>query len=150
MEEQVGSVNRGIADFDRVQLAAVRTGRLDAPINIERAEDAECIPGAVGIPPTVVRQHTVCGRHRRERVRHPDFVCGRIEDEGMRLMQGTPPFSHRMHIAELPCCRRATELDEGRVGAVAEIEQVRVDPPTLPRPPVLPHAPEIADYAHEL
>jgi len=50
----------------------------------------------------------------------------------MRLVELPPPRFHRLRIAELGSSRRTAELDEGRVGPVAQIEKLGVDRATLP------------------
>jgi hypothetical protein len=122
MEEKLGTVDRAIRDFHGIRLAAVRTGRLDATVNVERAENAKCVPGAVCVPPATPCLHPVRRRHRRERVRHPDLVCRRIEHEGMGLVQLAPGCPYGGLVPELSCRGRTTELRKGRVRAVAKVE----------------------------
>ena len=50
----------------------------------------------------------------------------------MFLVQSTPSGDDGLLVAELGCRGRAAELDERGVGAVAKVEEVRVDRSTLP------------------
>ena len=134
VEEKVGTVDRSTRDFHGVRLAAVGTGRLDATVDIERAENAESVPGAVGVPPAAARMYPVRRWHRRKWVRHPDLVRSRIQYERVGLVQPTPARPYAGLVPEFSSSRRTTKLDEGCVRAVTKIQQFGVDPPTLPRP----------------
>src|SRR2546430_15353948 len=50
VEQQIGAIRPLLDDLDGILLAAVRTRRLDASVDLERAENAEGVPSAVGIP----------------------------------------------------------------------------------------------------
>jgi hypothetical protein len=50
----------------------------------------------------------------------------------MERVQLTPACSDVFFITELSRRRRATELDEGGVGSVPQLEELRVDAATLP------------------
>ena len=127
MEHEFRSIDPSTAYLDRVGLVAVRARRLDPPVDTEGGTDAERIPGAVGVPPASLRENSVRGRDGRERVRHPDRVPVRLEDEGMRVMEQPPALDDVMLIAELARKRRTAELHEGRVGPIAKGDQICVD-----------------------
>jgi hypothetical protein len=132
MEEEIRPVDLPIRDFHGIRLSTVRTRRLDATVDVERAENAARIPGTVGVPPATPRMDPVRGRHSRERIGHPELVRRRVEHEGVSLMQPTPSCSHVGLVSELSGSRRATELDEGCICPVSEVQEIGVDPLTLP------------------
>src|SRR5206468_1281991 len=43
MEQQIGTVDRLLDDLDYIRLAAIGTRRLDSTVDLEGAENAECI-----------------------------------------------------------------------------------------------------------
>ena len=51
----------------------------------------------------------------------------------MRVVELMPGCPHFVLIAKLHCGRRAPELHERRVGAVAKAQELSVDSATLPR-----------------
>ena len=131
VKEHVWAVYPPLRDLDYVRLAAVRTRRFDPTLEVERGEDPERVPCAVGIPPAAVCQYSVCRRDRRERVRHADLVRRRVQHERVGLVQRTPAGTYVPLVTELASRGRATEFDERRVGAVAKVEKFSVDRLTL-------------------
>jgi hypothetical protein len=127
MEEQLGAIDPSLVHLDCVGVAAVRAGRLNPSVDAERAEDTQSVPGAVCIPPPVSCVHAVRGGHGGERIRHPNLVCRRIEDERVRLMKLPPSGFHLALVSELAGTRRAPEIDERRIGPVAKVDQPGVD-----------------------
>jgi GNAT superfamily N-acetyltransferase len=132
VEEQIGTVDPAVVDLDRIRLGAVWTGRLDAAVDAERGEDAERVPRAVRVPPAIIGTDAVRGRHRGERIRHADLVRRRVENECVLVVQAPPARDDFLPVAELLRRRRATELHEGGVRPVSQLEQRRVDAATLP------------------
>ena len=131
MEQEIRSVDPSTAYLDRIWLAAVSARRLDPSVDTKRGADAERIPGAVGVPPVSLREHSVRGRDGREGVRHPDRVPVGLEDECMCVVEQPPALDYVMLIADLARRRRTTELDEGSVRPIAKGDQIRVDWPNL-------------------
>ncbi len=133
VEEKLRPIDLPISDVHHVRLAAIGTGRLDATVDVEGAEDAEGIPSAVCIPPALIRVNAVRGWYCRKWVRHPDFISRRIEHEGMCFVKVAPAVAYLAFVAKFSRDWGTTELHEGGVCLVAKLEQFRVDPSTLPR-----------------
>src|SRR5205809_882916 len=115
VEQKLGTVDRPTRDFHGVRLTAVGTGRLDATVDVERAENAESVPGAVGVPPAAARMYPVRRWHGRKWVRHPDLVRRRVQDERVGFVQLPPARPYVGLVSEFSSSRRTTELDEGCV-----------------------------------
>lgn len=88
MHEQVGAADElAVAHLQLDELAAVRAGRLDAPVRVQRGGDPERVPGAVREPRTAARLDAVRRLDGRERVQHPDLGRARPEDERVGVVQ---------------------------------------------------------------
>ena len=127
MEEEIRSVDPSTTHLDRIGLATVGTRRLNPSVDTKRRADAECIPGAVGVPPVSLREDPVRGRNGRERVRHTDRVPVGLEDECMGVVEQLPALDYVMLMAEVARGRRTAQLDEGRVRPIAKGDEIRVD-----------------------
>ncbi len=138
MEQQASIVRPLIAHVHRERLTAVGARRFDATIDMQRSADTERIPRTVRIPPTVVREHPIGGRNRRERVGHPDLASVRLQHQCMLIVQPLPTGPHVVRgragdSSDVVDCRRMTQLDELPVRQVTERNIVVVHHRTVPR-----------------
>ena len=122
VEQQIGTIGPLLFDLDGIRLAAVGTRRLDATVDLERTQNAEGVPSAVGIPPVAARVHPVGRRHCRKRVRHSYLGRRWVQHERMGFVQLTPACPHLALLTQLSRRGRATELDEGRIRAITKIQ----------------------------
>ncbi len=76
--------------FDRDRLAAIRARRLDSTIGLQRSTDADCVPGAVAVPPPTRSVHAVGGRHGGKRNRHSDLVGDRVKHQLVLAVEVMP------------------------------------------------------------
>src|SRR5207244_5003289 len=81
------------------------------------------------------------GRHRAERIRHPNLVRRRIEHERVRVVQPPPAGEDILALAELIRRRRPAKLDEPRVRPPAELEIASVHAMSLVNADCLEYAP---------
>jgi hypothetical protein len=89
VKEQIFVIGPLIAHRNPQRFTAVRARRLDPPVVVQGSADAECIPGAVPLPPPPGRLNTVGGGDTGEWVRHPDLAGRQVQNE--RVL-GVEPF----------------------------------------------------------
>lgn len=63
MKEQAVVVGTCVAHVDRDRVAAVCARRFDAALSVQSSANTEGVPRTVGVPPAVVREHPMRGRH---------------------------------------------------------------------------------------
>jgi hypothetical protein len=81
VEEQAFVIRALIPHRDLQCCTAVRAGCLDPPILVQGGADAECVSGAVAVPPPPGSLDPVGGWDAGERVRHPDVSGHWAENE---------------------------------------------------------------------
>jgi len=91
VEEQLATVDLAVTDPDHVGVTAVGTRRFDLAIDVECAEDAERVPGAVGVPPTTFRLDSLSRRYSRKGVRHSDLFRRRVKHDACTLCSWRQP-----------------------------------------------------------
>jgi aminopeptidase len=128
VEEQRRVSRATVPKLGSERLATVGAGRLDPAVGVQRGTDAECVPGAVAVPPAAAGVHAVGRRHDGERIEHPQLVGGGIEDESVLGMQPAPALEDLERVAELLGRGSATMLHEERVGAAAQLEVASLHP----------------------
>lgn len=139
VKEQAFVIGSLIAHRNPQRFTTVRARRLDPPVLVQGGADAECIPGTIPVPPPSGRLNTVGGGDTGERVRHPDVAGRGVENE--RVLGVKPfPAGHDLDPAaatnggNLGRRWRAAELDEARIGQIAQREVVFIHPAfQLPR-----------------
>lgn len=90
MEPQAFIVRLLIAHLHRDRLTTVGARRVDATVDIERSADTERVPRTVRVPPSVIGEHPIGDRNRRERVSHPDLAGVRLQHQCMIIVQPLP------------------------------------------------------------
>jgi hypothetical protein len=148
VKEQAFVIGSLIAHRNPQRFTAVRARRLDPPVLVQGGADAESIPGAVPVPPPSGRLNTVGGGDTGEWVRHPDLACRQVQNE--RVL-GVEPFPASRDLGPAAATNggnlgrrwRTAELDEARLGQIAQREVVFIHPASqLPRhSPVARRAP---------
>ena len=127
MKKHCGVVWPLIVHFDRDRFATIGTGCFDAAVSMQRAEYAEGIPSAVGVPPAVGSVNTVAGWRSREWIDHPDLGRGGVENERVRIMEAAPPLPHFVirrsrQACDLGSCRSLAQLNKLSICKVPEID----------------------------
>lgn len=133
VKEEAFVIGPLIAHRNPQRFTAVRARSLDPPILMQGGADAERIPGTIPVPPPSGRLNTVGGGDTGERVRHPDLAGRRVQNE--RVLGVEPfPAGHDLGPAatadggNLGRRRRAADLDEARIGQIAQSEVIFIHP----------------------
>jgi hypothetical protein len=131
---------------DLRRLTAVRALCPDPPILVQGSADAECVSGAIAVPPPPGGLDPVGAWDAGERVRHPDVTGDWAENESVLRMEPLRA-GHDLSLVEvddggdLGCCRRSSQLGEAPVGQVTQCKVILIPPrsgslewPVVPRP----------------
>jgi len=117
MEPELGRVRSLLANVDADSNAAVRTGRLDSAVDLQRGANAERVPGAVRVPLALSRPNSIARWDSGERIGHADFEAVWLKDQGVRIMQAAPTTGdvdgpQPGDVSDLIDGRRSPEFDE--------------------------------------
>jgi len=96
---------------------AVRAHGLDTAVDMQHGADAERVPRTVRIPRSAGSVNAIRGHHRGERIGHAQLRCGRVQNEGVHVVQ-PPPRG-----ADLTGGRARGRRDVGDCRRVASIDK---------------------------